>query len=152
MSGLSIAIQSNTIALVRPLKPPKAMAYLQNGSVPLQDFSRFLFKLSGLFNGSLALVKERILRELSLPIIMPQGHEFPDPPPLTCKTLVIISNGNWHGALACDDIQSVDRVMNQFIKQQNGDLAGTAYLDDGSQLPLLDPLSMLRREGILLMR
>ena len=120
--------------------------------MPLKDFSRFLLKLSGVFNGSLALVKERTLRELSLPVIIPQGHEFPDSPPPKFTTLVIISNGNWHGALACDDVQSTDRIMNQFAKQQNGDLAGAAYLEDGSQLPLLDPLSMLRREGILLMR
>ena len=152
ISGLAIAIQSNIIALSRPVKPSTAATYLQNGTVPLKDFSRFLLKLSGLFSGSLALVKECLLRELSLPLIIPQGHEFPDSPPPTFNTLVIISNGNWHGALACDDIQSGNRIMDQFAKQQNGDLAGTAYLKDGSQLPLLDPLSMLRREGILLMR
>ena len=152
ISGLPIAIQNSIIALTRPVKPTKAATYLQNGTVPLKDFSRFLLKLSGLFSGSLALVKERTLQELSLPIIIPQGHEFPDLPPQKFNTLVIISNGNWHGALACDDAQNTDRIMNQFVKQQNGDLAGTAYLEDGSQLPLLDPLSMLRREGILLMR
>lgn len=152
LSGLSIAIQSNIIAMTQPVKPPKATTYLQNGSVPLQDFSRFLRKLSGLFSGSLALVKEGILRELRLPIIIPQGHDFPDSPPATFKTLLVISNGNWHGALACDDIQSSNRIMIKFGKQRNGDLAGTAFLEDGSQLPLLDPLPMLRREGILLMR
>jgi hypothetical protein len=152
VSGLSIAIQSSTIALIRPLKASTATAYLQNGTVPLKDFSRFLLKLSGLFSGSLALVKERILKDLSLPIIIPQGLEFPDLPPANFSTLLIISNGNWHGALACDDIQKTDRIMHQFTKQQNGDLAGVACLEDGSLLPLLDPLSMLRREGILLMR
>lgn len=152
ISGLPIAIQSNIIALTRPVTPNKATAYLQNATVPLKDFARFLLKLSGLFSGSLALVKERTLKELQLPIIIPQGNDFPDSPPLQFSTLAVISNGNWHGALACDDIQPSDRTMHKFAKRQNGDLAGTAYLEDGSQFPLLDPLPMLRREGILLLR
>lgn len=152
VSGLTLAIQSSVIALIRPMKATPAAAYLQNGTVPLKDFSRFLLKLSSLFSGSLALVPEQTLKVLNLPIIIPQGHEFPDVPPTDFRTLLVISNGNWHGALACDDIQKSGQIMHQFIKQQNGDLAGIACLEDGSQLPLLDPLSMLRREGILLMR
>ncbi|MDD5758323.1 MAG: hypothetical protein PHI06_04500 [Desulfobulbaceae bacterium] len=152
VSGVPLAIQSSVIALIRPMKASAAKTYLQNGTVPLRDFSRFLLKLSSLFNGSLALVPERTLKELDLPLILPQGHELPEIPHGEFSTLLIISNGNWHGALACDEIQKTEHIMHQFIKQQNGDLAGTACLEDGSQLPLLDPLSMLRREGILLMR
>ncbi len=152
VSGLPIAIQSSVIAMVRPVKEAKAMAYLQGATVPLKDFSRFLLKLSGLFSGSLSLVKEGTLKKLNLPIIIPQGQEFPESPPPKFSRLMIISNGNWHGALACDDILGADQVMTQFAKQQNGDLAGVAYLEDGRQIPLLDPLSMLRREGLLLMR
>lgn len=152
VSGVPLAIQSSVIALLRPMKTAAAKDYLQNGTVPLKDFSRFLLKLASLFSGSLSLVPERTLKELSLPLIIPQGHAFPEVPPTEFNTLLIISNGNWHGALACDEIGKTDHIMHQFIKQQNGDLAGTACLEDGSQLPLLDPLSMLRREGILLMR
>jgi len=152
LSGLDVAIQSSVIAMLRPLKEAKATAYLQDGTVPLKDFSRFMLKLSGLFCGSLALVKEGTLKELRLPIIIPQGHGFQEAPPTTFSRLMIISNGNWHGALACDDIQAADQVMSQFAKQQNGDLAGVAYLEDGRQIPLVDPLAMLRREGLLLMR
>ena len=152
ISGLTVAIQSSVIAMVRPVSPAKATAYLQNAVVPLGDFSGFFRKLSGLFSGSLALVKEQTLKELNLPIIIPQGNEFPEAPSSEFKTLVVISNGNWHGVLACDDIRNSDQTMTQFAKQQDGDLAGLAYLEDGDRMPLLDPLSMLRREGILLMR
>lgn len=152
LSGLPVTIQSSVIAMVRPVKEAKSTAYLHDASVPLKDFSRFMLKLSGLFSGSLALVKEGTLKELRLPIIIPQGHEFPEAPPTKFNRLMIISNGNWHGALACDDIQGADQIMSQFAKQQNGDLAGIAYLEDGRQIPLIDPLSMLRREGLLLMR
>ncbi len=152
ISGLTVAIQSSVIALIRPVTPAKATAYLQNATVPLMDFSKFLRKLSGLFSGGLALVKEQTLKELSLPIIIPQGLDFPEAPPSEFKTLMVISNGNWHGILACDDIRNSDQAMTQFAKQHNGDLAGVAYLEDGDRIPLLDPLSMLRREGLLLMR
>lgn len=152
ISGLTVAIQSSVIAMIRPVSPAKATAYLQNATVPIKDFARFFGKLSGLFSGSLALVKEQILRELNLPILIPQGHEFPEAPPPEFKTLMVISNGNWHGVLACDDIRNSDQTMTQFAKRHNGDLAGVAYLEDGGQIPLLDPLPMLRREGILLMR
>jgi len=152
VGGLAVALTSDLISLVRPLKPSQTAHYLQVGSVPLGDFSRFLFKLSRLFKGSLSLVKERVLRELSLPIILPQGPEFSDAPPRSFTSLVVISNGNWHGALACESVGETDRVMNQVSKQQNGDLAGIAYLEDGEQFPLLDPLCMLRREGLLVMR
>lgn len=152
VGGLSVALESDLIALVRPLKPSQTAHYLQVGSVPLGDFSRFWLKLSQLFSGSLSLVKERVLRELSLPLILPQGPEFSDAPPRVFSTLVVISHGNWHGALACEAVGEIDRIMSQVSKQQNGDLAGTAYLDDGEQFPLLDPLCMLRREGLLVMR
>lgn len=152
ISGLQVAIQSSVIAMIRSVSPAKAAAYLQGATVPLKDFSRFFLKLRSLFSGSLALVKEGTLKELSLPVMIPQGDELPPTPPTEFGTLVIISNGNWHGALACNDIEDSDQIMVKFAKQHNGDLAGIAYLEAGGQVTLLDPLSMLRREGILLMR
>jgi len=152
ISGLAVAIQSSVIALIRPVSPAKSQIYLQDATVPLKDFSRFMQRLSRQFNGSLSLVKERTLMELSLPIMTAEGQEFHEGAPASCTTLVIVSNGNWHGALACDEIQVVEQSMIKFAKQPNGDLVGTAWLEDGGRIPLLDPLSMLRREGILLMR
>jgi hypothetical protein len=152
ISGLAVAIPSSVIALVRPVTFAKSSSYLQNATVPLKDLSRFLQRLSRQFKGNLSLIKDRTLMGLSLPIMVPQGHEFAEPPPTEFSTLVIISNGNWHGALACDLIQKSDQVMVKFSNQPNGDLVGTAVLEDGARIPLLDPLSMLGREGLLLMR
>jgi hypothetical protein len=90
--------------------------------------------------------------ELALPIMTAEGQEFHEVAPASFTTLMIVSNGNWHGALACDEIQAAEQSMIKFAKQPNGDLVGTAWLEDGGRIPLLDPLSMLRREGILLMR
>lgn len=152
ISGLEVAIQSSVIALVRPVKRVKALFYLQNTTVPLKDFSRFLQSLPRQFAGTLSLVKERALKELRLPIMIPQGLDFSETPHPEFSTIVVISNGNWHGVLACALIQKTDQVMVKFSRQPNGDLTGTAYLEDGGRVPLLDPLSMLRREGVLLMR
>jgi len=151
-SGLAVAIPSSVIALVRPVPPAKATAYLQNAVVPVKDFSRFLQRLSRQFSGSLALVKERTLKELSLPIMTPEGQGFREAPDSTFTTLVVVSNGNWHGALVCDEIREGEQIMTQVVRQPNGDLVGTARLEDGGRIPLLDPVAMLRREGILLMR
>lgn len=150
--GLAVALQSNVIALIRPVTRARSQSYLQDATVPLKDFSRFMQRLSRQFNSSLSLVKERTLMGLSLPIMTAEGLEFHERVPSEFTTLVIISNGNWHGALACEEIQTEEQTMVKFAKQANGDLVGTAWLEDGDRIPLLDPLSMLQREGILLIR
>jgi hypothetical protein len=152
INGLSVAIQSSVIALIRPVTRAKAQIYAQEATVPLKDFSRFMRRLSRQFSSSLSLVKERTLMELCLPIMTAEGQEFHEVAPAAFTTLVVISNGNWHGALACDAILAAEQCMIKFAKQPNGDLVGTAWLEDGGRIPLLDPVSMLRREGILLMR
>jgi hypothetical protein len=39
--------------------------------------------------------------------------------------------------------------MVQFQKNQNGDIAGTGYLENEEEIILLDSLSVLKREGFL---
>ena len=68
------------------------------------------------------------------------------------QSLVVVSNGDRHGALASEEVRDAKEMMIKFAKQPNGDLAGIAYFEDGVQMPLLDPAIMLRREGILLLR
>ncbi|MBA3014227.1 MAG: hypothetical protein KKD63_02325 [Proteobacteria bacterium] len=145
-----IVLQSSAIAMLRTLSPSIATLYLRNATVPLKDYSRFLQKLAHQFTGSLARVDERTLQTLSLPIMIPQGHNLPEAPAPLSSTLVILSSGNRHGAILCESVQEHEQTMIKFAKQQNGDIAGTAYMEDGGTFPLLDPFTMLNREGILL--
>lgn len=152
IGGALIALQSSAIGMLRTISPSVAELYLQNATVPLKDFSRFLQKLTHQFTGSLATVDERTLLSLSLPIMVPQGNDLPETPSPSSSSLVIISSGNRHGAILCESIEEHEQTMIQFAKQQNGDIAGTAYMEDGDTFPLLDPFAMLQREGILLIR
>jgi len=152
IGGITVAIPTNAIAMVRPLAPSVAGIYLQNASVPLKDFAKFLQRLAQQFRGSLAQVDERTLLGLSLPVMIPQGHDLPETPPPSSNLLIILSSGNRHGAILCEAAANAEQTMVQFAKQHNGDIAGTASLDDGDTIPLLDPFAILQREGILLIR
>lgn len=152
MGGTLIAIQSNAIAMLRPITPSMASLYLQNATVPLKDFAKFLQKLAHQFNGSLALVDEKTLMGLNLPVMIPQGHDLPETPSSSSSILVLLSSGNRHGAIVCEAALDTAQIMTQFTKQHNGDIAGNAYMEDGGTFPLLDPFTILQREGILLIR
>lgn len=150
--GSLVMVQKNAIAMIRAVSPSMAALYLQNATIPLKDFSKFLQKLAHQFSGSLAQVDERTLMTLSLPIMIPQGNDLPEMPTPSSNTLVLLSSGNRHGAILCEAVQEYEQTMFQFAKQQNGDIAGTAYTEDGRTFPLLDPFTMLQREGILLIQ
>lgn len=152
LGGRPFAISCAGISLIRALSPESAARYLQSATVPLSDFNRFFHKLSSQFSGSLGLTQDRILRQLSLPLVIPQGEDLPETPAADSNTLLVISHGNWHGALLCEDLHAHEQLMIKFARRQNGDLSGTAHLENGQGLALIDPPSLLRREGILLMQ
>lgn len=139
------------IALIRPLKRGKRALYLQNGRLGLADFSRFMQGLADQFTGPLAEMKDRQLKKLALPLMAPQGLALPEMPDENATGLLVLSHDNWHGALLCTAIEEAPSSMVQFRKGRNGDIAGTAWLEEGDSLPLLNVKNFLRREGFLTM-
>lgn len=146
-----LAVLASSVSLSRQVKPAQLKSYLKSSSVPLKDFGGFMQKISSLVAGNLAKIKERQLKKLTLPIMVPQGLGLPETPDDNADSLLIISNGNWHGTIACSKIEQAPSLMIKFEKQLNGDIAGTGFLEDDSRIQLLDSMAILRREGFLLM-
>jgi len=95
-------------------------------------------------------LKNNKLKKINLPILSPQGGDFPEYPDEKADTLIVISNGNWHGIIACSELDPTPQSMVKFKKRTNGDIAGTGFLENGDSITLLDSLVLLRREGFLL--
>lgn len=146
-----VALRDHVIALVRPAKQAKVKTYIKNSNVPLKDFCGLFQKLSSQFSGNLAKIKDSKLKQLNLPIMVPAGLNLPEAPDDKATKLVFISNGDWHGVIACSSIEEKPVTMVKFEKAKNGDIAGYGYLEDDKQVILLDTLSILRREGFLFM-
>jgi len=151
INGVHVAIPAEIVALVRPLKNSKLQKCLQDAQVPLKYFSGFMRRLSHQFNGILATIKDKKLKRIILPIMIPQGFYFVEVPDLQATTMVVISAGNWHGVLACTEVHDETCMMQKFENQKNGDIAGLAHLEDDQQVMLLDSQGILAREGFLLM-
>lgn len=149
--GKTIAIQATAISLIRATKKRKLALYLQNSNVPLKEFTTLFHGLANQFTGSLSQIQNNKLKQISLPLMTPEGSEWPETPDDQATTLVIISNGNWHGIIPCSSVCDIQGSMIKFEKQQNGDCAGIGYLDNGQQVELLDLQRILRREGFLVM-
>ncbi len=150
VNGTCIAIEQESISIIRPIQPNKSKSYIKESNVPLKDFGGFMRGLSSQFSGKLAKIKNSKLKQLNLPIMAPQGLAFSDVQDDEATSLVVISKGSWHGVLACSDVQTDPGVMVKFEQHKNGDIAGCGHLEDMNQVPLLDSLSILKREGFLL--
>ncbi len=151
INGVHVVIPAEVVALVRPLKKNRLKKCLKNGQVPLKYFSGFMRRLPHQFNGILATIKDKNLKRINLPIMTPQGFYFVEASDPQATTMVVISSGNWHGVLACTEVHDETCMMQKFEKQNNGDIAGLAYLEDDQQIILLDSQGILAREGFLLM-
>ncbi len=151
IGSVRLVVPEGAVALARPLQAGKRTGYLRGGRVPLLDLSRLFHGLAGQFSGPLAEMKDRQLRKLALPVMTPLGVGLPEMPDDAAEWLVVISHGNWHGAIFCREVDGETAVMNKFQKGKNGDIVGTAYLEAGGQAPLLDVEELLRREGFLSM-
>ena len=53
--------------------------------------------------------------------------------------------------LLCQEVAKAPKTMVKFKSSKNGDVAGIGYTEDGEELVLLDLMSLLRREGFLVM-
>ena len=146
-----ILIPEAHIALTRPVKTGRRSSYLHSGRIDLSDFSRLMQGLAAQFSGPLAEIKDRQLKKLALPIMTPQGLNLPEMPDEKATGLLVLSHKNWHGALFCAEIEDETSSMVQFCKGKNGDIAGTAWLEEGDPLPLLNVEDFLQREGFLTM-
>lgn len=145
----TIGIPENDIALTAVLSAEQRAKYLKAGSVPLKDFSRFMKNLAHQFKGPLALLKESKLKQMTLPVMTPRSFDLPPIPDDEASALIVVGDGQWNGVILCAQIQNSVQTMTRFQKARNGDISGIGFLNDGIKIPLLNVISVLRREGFL---
>ncbi len=151
INGTRLALPTECVALSQELKPLIMRRCLSQNQLPLKYLSGFMRKLAPRLNSRLSELKERKLKKLALPLIIPRGLELSARPDKEASTFMIISHENWHGVLACSEVSPADCLMTRFAKQRNGDIAGIGYIDDERQVLVLDVLQILKREGFLLL-
>lgn len=151
LSGSVVYMQENAISLIRDVSKDRLREYLKNSSVPLAHFGGFFKRLSRQFKGSLSAIADKKLRKLSLPIMIPTGFNLNDMPDENGQVLVFVTNGQWNGVLVCSEVEREPVTMVKFRKAKNGDFVGIGYAENGVELPLLNAVSVLRREGFLTM-
>jgi hypothetical protein len=151
LAGSLVYIQENAIALVREVKKDKLQEYLKKSNVPLKDFGSFFKRLAKQFKGSLAMIPDKKLKKLTLPIMVPTGHLLADVPDENGLQLVFVTNGQWNGVIVCSDVAREPVTMVKFRNAKNGDFVGVGFSEGGLELPLLNVVSILRREGFLTM-
>ncbi|MBU4261848.1 MAG: hypothetical protein KKC76_08225 [Proteobacteria bacterium] len=156
LRGITVAdshvyIQEIAIALVREVTKDKLQEYLKNSNVPLKDFGGFFKRLAKQFKGSLATIPDKKLKKLTLPIMVPAGHLLADVPDENGSQLVFVTNGQWNGVIVCSEVAREPVTMIKFKSAKNGDFVGIGFSEGGLELPLLNAVSILRREGFLTM-
>ncbi|MFC1524299.1 hypothetical protein ACFL6N_05870, partial [Thermodesulfobacteriota bacterium] len=144
-----LGIRKSDVSMVRSIDPEANARYQKNKTVPLKDFSQLLRSLSGQFHGDLSSLKDSVLKTISLPVIYPLGPELPDKPPRNASTLLVIGNGQRHGIILCTDVAEKLQTMIKFQKVSQGDISAIAHLKEGEELPLVNAVSLLKRDGML---
>ena len=146
-----VAVEARFITARRTIQEAKRPLYLKNSSVPLKDFRRFLQGLASQFRGCLAKLKNSKLRDLSLPLLTPRGMNIPDKPMETGHEMVVLCNDNWCGILFCSPADPGQAVMVATRQRNDGDLWKTAFLEDDREVPLLNCVELLQREGNMIL-
>lgn len=142
-----VAIEARYVAARRIIEEHKRAGYLKNSTVSLKDFSRFLKSLAGQFSGCLAAMKNGKLRKLSLPLLTPRGINLLDKPMETAKEMLVLCNGNWCGILLCSPVNPWEANMIAIRRFNDGDLWKMALTEDDREIPLLNSIELLKREG-----
>jgi hypothetical protein len=145
----TIAVPDADIAMLTELSVAQREKYLKTGSVPLKDFSRFMKNLTRQFKGPLSNLKESTLKQLTLPVMTPRSFDLPPIPDDAAAALIVIGDGQWNGVILCAQIHETIHLMTRFQKAKNGDISGIGFLKDDTKFPLLNVISVLRREGFL---
>lgn len=151
LDGSRVYIQESAIAMIREVAKSKQSGYIKNCYVPLKDFGGLFRSLAKQFKGSLSTIPDKKLKKLALPIMVPRGMGLPDIPDENGSKLVFVTNGQWNGILVCSEVGDEPVTMVKFQKAKNGDVVGVGYAKDGQEFPLLNVVSILRREGFLTM-
>lgn len=150
VGNLTLAVAEEEIALHERLKPRARGIYIASSQIPLKDFSRLLRPLAGRFQGALAAIPGRRLKKLHLPLMIPKGGGLALLPDEKAQDLLVISHGQWHGAVIGTITNPDRRTIERWQAAANGDISGLVTLDDENSYPLLNPRSLLEREGFLI--
>ncbi|MEW6594431.1 MAG: hypothetical protein AB1413_06110 [Thermodesulfobacteriota bacterium] len=146
---LTVGIDEESLAYITTITARKRAAYIKTSHIPLKDFTPLFGSLARQFHGPLATIKSGTLKKLELPLMTPQGLGLPPIPDDTAHYLLVISCGQWHGVVLANHVAEELRLLRSFTKGKNGDIAGAGTMDDESLLPLLNPLTLVQREGFL---
>ncbi|MFH7321094.1 hypothetical protein ACHHRT_10860 [Desulfurivibrio sp. D14AmB] len=144
-----LALPASAVALVEPLEPRRRGIYIASHQIPIKDFGRFLQRLAGRFKGPLAAIPSRHLKKLHLPLVMPKGGGLPLLPDEQAQHLVVLSHDQWHGVIF-GTVTAEEQAIGHWQAAANGDISGQVTLDDEKAYPLLNPRSLLEREGFLI--
>lgn len=147
----ALAIAEEHIALIKPLSPKRRKKYITSSQIPLKDLGSWFRRLSRQMKGTLALLKNRKLKKLILPLMIPRGMGLADIPDEEAAMLVVVSNGNWHGVLLCRSLEPDAAPLLSLTRAKNGDILGPAQLGEDNTLQLLNIGQLLEREGFLFM-
>lgn len=147
LGELTIAVEKNFIVATKSVHESKRPSYLKNNTVPLKDFGRFLHGLASQFSGCLATLKNSKLRDLSLPLLTPRGINLPDKPMESGKEMLVLCDGNWCGILLCSPANPDKALMIAQLRKNNGDLWKLAVTEEEREIPLLNSIELLKREG-----
>ncbi|MDF1615397.1 hypothetical protein [Desulfurivibrio dismutans] len=151
LGDFPLLIPVNAIARLMPIKPRERQARLASTEVPLNAFGRLFRRLPRLFRGPLAKIPASRLKKLKLPLIMPRGGGLPTLPAEDADHLLVLSHGQWHGVVPVRLGNRNQLILQRFQTAANGDIAGLGTTDDDASYPLLNPRSLLEREGFLTM-
>lgn len=145
-----LGIPEGYVAFITPVRPDRLAAYLKNCHVPLRDFQRLFRGLASQFKGALSQFKEYRLKDVTLPVMVPSAMDLPEFPDDTATFVVVLSEGNRHGALLCSEVRQQGKIIVRVGRTNNGDISAMGYFQDGVQLPILNVTSLLMRQGFLL--
>lgn len=148
IGNFPLLVARSAIALQEKLKPRARSAYLASSQVALRDFSPLLGRLAGRFQGGLSQIPGSRLKKMHLPLVIPKGGGLPLLPDDQAQHLLVLSHGQWHGIIFGTLEDSLLLPLEHFQAAANGDIAGLGTTGDASY-PLLNPRSLLEREGFL---
>ncbi|MFP3983421.1 MAG: hypothetical protein ACLFV2_07000 [Desulfurivibrionaceae bacterium] len=149
IEGRSIYIQESTVAGIRRLPSSKISRYRDLKSVPIKDLARPFKRLSKQFTGILGSLEPRELKDIALPVIVPQDPKLPDYPDRNCRKAIIISKGSLAGVLLCSDVGKKTENMIKLQINKNGDTIGTGYTEQEKRLRVINATSVLDRDGMI---
>ncbi|MBU0729439.1 MAG: hypothetical protein KKE17_02055 [Proteobacteria bacterium] len=145
---LEIGILEHDIAAHKAVDKETCTKYITEGKVPLKDFAHFMRSLSKQFKGSLSEIKDAPLKEIMLPVMVPKGYSLPEKPDNAADGVIIVWNGENNGAILCSELPEKPMAMTKFKKESMADFAVVSFVENDQQIPLLNVVSLLKREGL----